>query len=102
MTLYSAGSCSVCADAGAAVFVRCLRSGKLFFACGGCGVAWLEPPVPHLVDTVTAPLEIAPDGWIAATLSEITSAGLAPLVHHELSEDTDAFFAGVFGYRSIG
>jgi hypothetical protein len=102
MPLYAAGPCSVCAHLGDAVFVRCVRSGRFFYACWSCGIAWLEPPVAYRVDALTDPLEIAPDGWTVATFDEISKAGLASSVHHELSGSADSLVADVSGYRVSG
>jgi hypothetical protein len=74
--MYSAGDCSVCAGAGAAVVVAPVGGGDLFFSCPACGCAWSEPPVPYVVDTIDPPVTFAPRGFRLASLDEIRHADL--------------------------
>ena len=81
--IYSAGECSVCGGAGAAVFLKALQTGTIFFGCPSCECAWSSPPQPHLVDTVDAPSRFAPRGFTYARMSDIKAAGMEPLVARE-------------------
>lgn len=90
--IYVAGRCSVCAGAGAAVFLKSLDRGTIFFGCPSCGCAWPTPPEPHVVDSIEAPERFAPAGYTYAQLSEIKAAGLAPLIESE--EELNASIVG--------
>ena len=81
--IYFAGGCSVCGAAGAAVFLKALQSGTIFFGCPSCECAWSSPPQPHHVDTVDAPSRFAPCGFTYAGLSDIKAAGMEPLIAGE-------------------
>jgi hypothetical protein len=97
--MYSAGDCSVCASAGAAIFVKRLADRTVFFSCPECGCAWLKPPVPLQVDSVDRPTSFAPEGFCVATLSDIAAAGLSGLVQSEHLGPAASAFARVEGYR---
>jgi len=88
--IYVAGECSVCADAGAAVFMKALHDGSVFFACPSCGCAWENPPRPHVVDTVDPPEKFAPAGFTFARLADISAAGLERLIRgHDVADTWD-------------
>ena len=97
--IYSAGWCSVCAGAGDAFFVRCVSTERLFFACSSCGIAWAEPPVPCVVDTIDEPALFAPNGFTVATMAEIEAAGRRHLVRLEYPDRDAEGFEGVPGFQ---
>ena len=81
--IYWAGECAVCAGAGAAVFLRSLADGRIFFACAACGCAWANPPESHVVDTVDPTEKFAPSGFAYATIADIRAAGLQEVINGE-------------------
>jgi hypothetical protein len=89
--LISAGECSVCRDAGDAVFVRRLSDGELFFVCPDCGCAWQQRPTPGVVDTIDSPAKFAPDGWTVAAREEIDAAGRAAFAWRECHFNESVF-----------
>jgi len=74
--MYSAGHCPVCADSGAVLLLKAHGSGRLFFFCPLCGVAWPEPPLDRRLDTVFDLLSFAPDGVVLPTYKEAVSTGV--------------------------
>jgi hypothetical protein len=85
-TLYSAGPCSVCADAGDAVIARSKADQTHFCLCSACGIAWCTPPTAGVVDT-TDPIEkYAPTGIELPTLDELRAAGLEKVVRKTLTD----------------
>jgi hypothetical protein len=96
--IYSAGGCAVCASAGAAIFVKDVASGALFFACPECGCAWRGVPTVGLADTVDSPSHFAPAGFAVASRMDIDLAGLGDLVRHEQTADLESIFLGVAGF----
>lgn len=95
--IYVAGDCSVCASAGAAVFLKSLDSGVIFFGCPSCGCAWAKPPTAHVVDTADPPELFASRGFSYAQLAEIKRAGLVPLIKDDGKlEEWD--FSGTTGF----
>ena len=95
--LISAGQCSVCFDAGDAVFARRKGDGRLFFVCPDCGCAWEQPPTPGEVETIDEPIKFAPDGWTVATRAEIASAGQLSLIWRECVH-TESIFDDLHGF----
>jgi hypothetical protein len=93
-----AGPCSVCAEASEAIYVRCVRTGTIFYACWSCGVASKSKPVPLLVDELLEPADLAVGGWTVATRAEVLAAELS--VKYEIDGPEDALFDGARGYRS--
>ena len=95
--IYVAGAC---AGGGAAVFLKALEDGVIFFGCPSCGCAWPTPPEPRVVDTVEPPERFARAGFTYAQLSEIKAAGLESLVSCDDSvEGWD--FRGARGFSPI-
>jgi hypothetical protein len=99
LQMFSAGDCSVCASAGAAIFLTSVRDRSVFFACAECGCAWTRPPAPFLVDTADPPITFAPDGFRIASREEIDAAGLADLIRDGHAERSSSGFVGAPGYR---
>jgi hypothetical protein len=97
--MYSAGDCSVCASAGAVVFVARVGAAELFFACPECGCAWRNPPTPFQVDTIDPPSAFAPQGFTVATLQEIRAAGLDNLIRQRDIELSATSFSRMAGFR---
>ncbi len=98
--IYVAGGCSVCAGAGAAVFLKSLDGGAIFFGCPSCGCAWPTPPDPHVVDSIEPPERFAPAGFTYAQISEIKTAGLEPLIESD-EEAKDWDFRGARGFSPV-
>ena len=73
--VYSAGDCPVCAGLGAVLLLKARDSGKLFFSCPHCGVAWPEPPSPFKLDTISAVNEFAPAGVGLPNAEEALTSG---------------------------
>lgn len=96
--LYSAGDCSVCASAGAAIFVKRVGS-EVFFASPSCGCAWRQPPTPFQVETIDPPTTFAPEGFRIASFEDISSAGLAALIRGHDTDGTTSCFAGMAGFE---
>lgn len=71
--IYSAGDCPVCADSGALILLKARDSGRTFFFCPLCGVAWLERPRPAKLDSILSLTDIAPKGATLASLEEASS-----------------------------
>jgi hypothetical protein len=84
--LYSAGPCSVCGVAGDALFAKDAQSGKLFFFCPSCGVAWPRPPEPYRVDSIDPVESLAPAGIVMPTRDEIRAASLEHLIQAEVAD----------------
>src|SRR5439155_14141962 len=85
--IYLAGECSVCGGAGAAVFMKALHDGSLFFACPSCGCAWENPPRPYVVDAIDPPDKFAPAGFTFARSADIRTAGLEHLIKgHDVAD----------------
>jgi hypothetical protein len=81
--VYSAGDCPICPGFGSVLFVRGAVSGRVFFLCPHCGVAWTSPPSPSALDEIGDPSEIAPDGLALPTREEIGSAGMEEWISSE-------------------
>ena len=96
---FSAGLCSVCVDAGDAVFVRAHGSGRIFFLCPDCGIAWAQPPEPYIVDTIDPPTLFAPTGFSIATATQIREAHLENLVKGDAPEISVEGVRGLAGFR---
>ena len=73
--IYSAGDCPVCADSGAVLLLRAVGSGRMFFFCPLCGVAWPEPPVDQRLDSIATLTALAPGGVALPTIEEALSSG---------------------------
>lgn len=86
-TIYSAGECPTCPGFGAVLFVKDLLSGRIFFLCPSCGVAWSEVPDSTALDSVDRPEKFAPTGIGLPTREEIDSAKIAGLIKEELDYD---------------
>lgn len=96
--IYSAGPCSVCAELGDAFFVYARGSGRLFFACSECGVAWPSPPDRYVVNAIDPPEVFAPTGFSVASAEQIRAAGLEHLVKVQYPDDAAERFDGVAGF----
>lgn len=68
--IYSAGDCPVCADSGAMLLLKARGSGRMFFFCPLCGVAWPHPPRAAQLDSVFGLTNFAPSGVVLPTLEE--------------------------------
>src|SRR4051794_34276225 len=86
--MYSAGDCSVCSGAGAAVFVIAADTARIFFACPACGCAWAQPPIAHVVDTIDPPSLFAPTGFRLASYVDIFEAGLLASIREEQTAES--------------
>jgi hypothetical protein len=73
--IYSAGDCPVCADSGAVVLLKARGSGRFFFVCPLCEVAWAEPPPPNQLDAILNRRLFAPEGAVLPTPGEASSTG---------------------------
>lgn len=92
---FSAGDCPVCADSGAAIFVKAEEAGAIFWACPACGCAWAEPPAANTVDSISPPTMFASSGFRVATWQDIGRAGLLGKVERSLVK---VIFEGTAGY----
>jgi hypothetical protein len=99
--IFSAGPCSVCGDAGDAVFVRARGSGRIFFLCPECGIAWARPPQPYIVDTIDPPSLFAPSGFSIATHTQIRDARLEHLVTGESPDTSAESLHGLAGFCPV-
>src|SRR5262245_31823105 len=97
--MYSAGDCSVCASAGAAIFMRRLADRTVFFSCPECGCAWTDPPSPFQVTSIDRPTSLAPESFCVATRADIEAAGLSLLIRREETSPPASGFTGIDGYR---
>ena len=84
-TVYWADPCSVCGGSGGAFFVKSILTGKVFFCCVMCGIAWEKPPfvVTNDKSTVNPPEKFAPDGIALATKEDIVAAGMDAMIIRE-------------------
>jgi len=82
-SVYSAGECPTCPGFGAVLFVKDFLSGRIFFLCPACGVAWSNLPDPEALDSVDGPDAFAPTGVALPTREEIDRAGVAGLIREE-------------------
>jgi hypothetical protein len=73
---YTAGPCSVCGEAGDALFVMCATTGRIFYYCPSCGLAWDQPTEIFIVTTIDPINHFAPKGIRLPTADEIRQAGL--------------------------
>ncbi len=93
--LVLAGDCPV--PKGILVFIRDLRSGKIFPICPDCGFAWPEHPKRPMLITDYLPIGFAcPDGVAIATLKEVEGAGFRDLISETMSESDFAWDLDVF------
>jgi predicted RNA-binding Zn-ribbon protein involved in translation (DUF1610 family) len=86
-TLLSAGDCPVCETFGAVLFVKAVGTKNIFFLCPMCGVAWVRPPAPHILDEISSPQLHAPQGIDLPTRAEIDAAGLTEDIRREIPFD---------------
>jgi hypothetical protein len=99
--IYVAGECCVCGGAGAAVFMKSVCDGRIFFACPACGCAWADPPRPHYVETADPPEKFAPAGFTFARSEDIRSAELEGLIKGDVdASDWDFSDAPSFAART--
>ena len=91
----------MCADSGDAMFVRALGTGRVFFACPLCGIAWVTPPQPCVVDTIDEPTVFAPGGYTVAGEDEIKAAGLWHLVRIQYPGAEADRFEGNPGFQRV-
>lgn len=75
--VYSAGDCPVCSSSGAVLLLKARDSGKLFFLCPLCGVAWPEPPPPFTLETIFDVKAFAPAGVGLPSAEEALNSGFA-------------------------
>jgi hypothetical protein len=85
LCLFSAGECPICAASGAILFVKSVSSGRIFFLCPVCGVAWHDCPGPFTVNSVQAPTDIAPYGIELPNKNDLEQAQLHHLIKEEVS-----------------
>jgi hypothetical protein len=86
---YTAGPCSVCGEAGDALFVMCATTGRIFFYCPACGCAWDQPPKICVVDTIDPITLFAPNGIRLPTAGEIKEAELEYLIKGVYPDSSD-------------
>ena len=98
--IFSAGDCSVCTTAGAAIFLVANGAPRIFFACPSCGCAWSTPPTALVVNTVDSPALFAPDGFRLATQRDIADAEMLHLVADDHAEQSTVSFDGNHGFVS--
>jgi hypothetical protein len=59
------------------LLLKAQGSGRLFFFCPLCGVAWREPPLFQQLDTILSLTSFAPAGVSLPTVEEALSTGFS-------------------------
>jgi len=85
--LYISGTCPVDGSIQNVYFAKIPSSGKIFFVCPMCKLAWSMPPEPTILDSLDDYKDYAPQGFWLPSRDDISRAALAHLIIGE--EDLD-------------